>query len=70
LLALFRQSATKLRKYTWFRIYLFGYIVGYNDYGILLAFLSRPVSYLPYFFAFSALTLLVGRQEGHSACKN
>jgi len=38
LLALFRQSATKLRKYTWFRIYLFGYIVGYNDYGILLAF--------------------------------
>jgi len=22
------------------------------------------------FFAFSALTLLVGRQEGHPACKN
>ena len=25
--------------------------------------------YTSYFFAFSALTLLVGRQEGHPACK-
>jgi len=24
---------------------------------------------LPVYFAFSALTLLVGRQEGHPACK-
>jgi len=24
---------------------------------------------LPYYYAFSALTLLVGRQEGHPACK-
>ena len=39
--------------------------------------LSRPAAFLPpYFFshclfnyAFSALTLLVGRQEGHPACK-
>jgi len=23
-----------------------------------------------FFYAFSALTLLVGRQEGHPACKN
>ena len=23
-----------------------------------------------YFFSFSALTLLVGQQEGHPACKN
>jgi len=29
------------------------------------------VMYVPWtFFAFSALTLLVGQQEGHPACKN
>jgi len=27
------------------------------------------VRYGPYSYAFSALTLLVGRQEGHPACK-
>jgi len=28
------------------------------------------VVYCYQFFAFSALTLLLGRQEGHPACKN
>jgi len=28
------------------------------------------VTLLAYLYAFSALTLLVGRQEGHSTCKN
>jgi len=41
------------------------YSVGVNDNGIL------PTSILPsVLFAFSALTLLVGRQEGHPARKN
>jgi len=34
--------------------------------SLLSCFLTRGVVY---FFAFSALTLLVGRQEGHPACK-
>ena len=29
----------------------------------------KPLTYLLTYFAFSALTLLVGRQEGHPACK-
>jgi len=32
--------------------------------------LQQLLSSLEYSFAFSALTLLVGRQEGHPACKN
>jgi len=32
--------------------------------------LQQLLSSLEYSFAFSALTLLVGRQEGHLACKN
>jgi len=38
---------------------------------IKLSGLPESTSYLePSFSAFSALTLLVGRQEGHPACKN
>jgi len=33
---------------------------------------SQPIFNIlsPAYYAFSALTLLVGRQEGHPACKN
>ena len=37
--------------------------------SLLVADCSTPFTYLPSCFAFSALTLLVGRQEGHPACK-
>jgi len=36
----------------------------------LLLLLTQYLLQLTKVFAFSALTLLVGRQEGHSACKN
>ena len=35
----------------------------------LLMFLT-PSNFVLFFSAFSALTLLVGRQEGHPTCKN
>ena len=35
-----------------------------------LLFSASSVKYLLYLYSFSALTLLVGRQEGHLACKN
>jgi len=38
------------------------------QFDYLILFLSVRSSYY-YRFAFSALTLLVGRQEGHPACK-
>ena len=31
---------------------------------------KRSITHLNVFFAFSALTLLVGRREEHPACKN
>jgi len=37
--------------------------------SLLVADCSTPFTYLLSCFAFSALTLLVGRQEGHPACK-
>ena len=48
-------------------------IISFADvcYTVLTSFLSdiiRPLVWID--FAFSALMLLVGRQEGHPACKN
>ena len=40
----------------------------YSPIFVLLPFFSSVNS--PFSFPFSALTLLVGRQEGHPACKN
>ena len=40
-----------------------------DEYPLRDSYVLHPFSSLPYFFAFSALTLLVGRQEGHPACK-
>jgi len=36
----------------------------------IVRFEHFPGTYVLYSCAFSALTLLVGRQEGHPACKN
>jgi len=38
-----------------------------QSYLFVIAFISRQLNMT---IAFSALTLLVGRQEGHPACKN
>ena len=35
----------------------------------IISFITLPLFSLLYAFPFSALTLLVGRQEGHPACK-
>jgi len=37
---------------------------------IIVRYTNNFTYLLTYLFAFSALTLLVGRQEGHPACKN
>jgi len=44
-------------------------IVALFGFGISLIFISLVLLYFACAFAFSALTLLVGRQEGHPACK-
>jgi len=44
-------------------------IVALFGFGIFLIFISLVLLYFSCAFAFSALTLLVGRQEGHPACK-
>ena len=46
------------RSHSVIRKFLYLQIVGYF-----------PLEFCPFFCAFSALTLLVGRQEGHPACK-
>jgi len=38
--------------------------------GVRMVMANFPTSVLDGYFALSALTLLVGRQEGHPACKN
>ena len=38
--------------------------------GLVFVYLSKSMVYLYSSDAFIALTLLVGRQEGHPACKN
>jgi len=40
-----------------------------NEAAINVSLDDGIVLYLLYYAAFSALTLLVGRQEGHPACK-
>jgi len=44
-------------------------IVALFGFGISLIFISLVLLYFACAFAFSALTLLVGWQEGHPACK-
>ena len=38
--------------------------------GLVFVYLSKSMVYFHSSDAFIALTLLVGRQEGHPACKN
>jgi len=45
------------------------YIIAYNGYETLPILINSSNSNRVIYMAFSALTLLVGRQEGHPACK-
>ena len=46
------------------------YVTVYRCTFYFLIHVSICTLFLQCFFSFSALTLLVGRQEGHPACKN